>query len=279
MSEHTQFSQSQDSPLDSVVTGLVDSHCHLDRVDLGNYQQDFRAFVEATRTSGVEHMLCVSIDLESWPEMMSLVADFPNISASVGVHPNDRDRREPSVEELITLARDPKVVAIGETGLDYFHGSGELDWQRHRFRQHIRAAKQAGLPLIIHTRQAREDTIQIMQEEGAEDAGGVMHCFTEDWSMAQAALGLGFFISFSGIITFKNAEDLRAVVKQVPMNRLLIETDSPYLAPVPFRGKPNQPRYVRQVAECVAEIRGMPLSDVITQTRDNFLRCFPAVSQ
>ncbi|MET0052554.1 MAG: TatD family hydrolase [Candidatus Thiodiazotropha sp.] len=279
MSEQTQPTQSRLSDANALVTGLVDSHCHLDRVDLGHYHEDFRTFVEATQASGVERMLCVSIDLESWPEMMALVADYPHISASVGVHPNDRDRRDPSVEELVSLSRNPKVVAIGETGLDYFHGNGELDWQRHRFRQHIRAAKQAGMPLIIHTRQAREDTIQIMQEEGAEDAGGVMHCFTEDWSMAQAALGLGFYISFSGIITFKNAEDLRTVVKQVPMNRLLIETDSPYLAPVPFRGKPNQPRYVRQVAECVAEIKGLPLSDVITQTRDNFLRRFPAIPQ
>ncbi|MET0065492.1 MAG: TatD family hydrolase [Candidatus Thiodiazotropha sp.] len=261
-----------------IIAGLVDSHCHLDRVDLSQYQDDFRIFVDATRDSGVEHMLCVSIDLESWPEMLALVADYPHISVSVGVHPNDRDRRDPEAEELVVLARNPKVVAIGETGLDYFHGSGDLDWQRHRFRQHIRAAKLAGLPLIIHTRQAREDTIQIMQEEGAADPGGVMHCFTEDWSMAQAALSLGFYISFSGIITFKNAQELRDVVRQVPMNRLLIETDSPYLAPVPFRGKPNQPKYVRQVAECVAEIKGMSLTEVVTQSRDNFLRCFPAVS-
>jgi TatD DNase family protein len=279
MSEQTQISQSRDSEPHDVVTGLVDSHCHLDRVDLGKYHQDFGTFVEATLSHGVERMLCVSIDLESWPGMMALIADYPQISASVGVHPNDRERHEPSVEELVTLARNPKVVAIGETGLDYFHGTGDLDWQRHRFRQHIRAAKQAALPLIIHTRQAREDTIQIMKEEGAADAGGVMHCFTEDVPMAQAALDLGFFISFSGIITFKNAQQLREVVHQVPMNRLLIETDSPYLAPVPFRGKPNQPMYVRQVAQCVAEIKGMALNDVVAQTRDNFLHCFPEVSR
>ena len=258
---------------------LVDSHCHLDRVALDHYDGRFDQFVNKTLESGIGHMLCVSIDLESWPAMVELVEPYLQISISVGVHPNDKERREPTTEELVELSHTPKVVAIGETGLDYFHGEGDLDWQRDRFRRHIRAAVAAQKPLIIHTRQARSDTIGIMREEGAEKAGGVMHCFTEDWPMAQQALELGFYVSFSGIITFKNAADLREVVKQVPMDRLLIETDSPYLAPVPFRGKPNQPRYVEKVAECVAELKGMTAQAVAQQTAENFFRCFPLVTR
>jgi TatD DNase family protein len=207
--------------------------------------------------------------------MVDLVADYPQISISVGVHPNDKERREPTPDELVRLSRSDKVVAIGETGLDYFHGEGDLDWQRERFRRHIRAAREAGLPLIIHTRDARADTVSIMQQERADESGGVMHCFTEDWSMAKQALEMGFYVSFSGIITFNNASELREVVKQVPMDRLLIETDSPYLSPVPHRGKPNQPIHVRHVAECVAELKGMTLETVTEQTTANFYRCFP----
>ncbi|MCG8051847.1 MAG: TatD family hydrolase [Candidatus Thiodiazotropha endolucinida] len=258
---------------------LVDSHCHLDRVALDHYANDFGQFVASTLDRGISHMLCVSIDLESWPSMVSLVESYPQISVSVGVHPNDRERRDPSPHELVELAQHPKVVAIGETGLDYFHGKGDLEWQRMRFRQHIEAAKQADLPLIIHTRDAREDTLSIMQSQGADQAGGVMHCFTENWSMAERALEMGFFISFSGIITFKNAADLREVVKQVPIQQLLIETDSPYLAPVPYRGKPNQPIYVHQVAECVAEIKGLSVDEVAAQTTENYYRCFPLAAE
>ncbi len=257
---------------------LVDSHCHLDRIALDHYDNRFDQFVTETLESGVEHMLCVSIDLESWPAMVRLVESYPQISISVGVHPNDKERRDPSIEELVQLSQTDKVVAIGETGLDYFHGEGDLDWQRERFRRHIRAAIAAEKPLIIHTRDAKADTIDIMTEEGAERAGGVMHCFTEDWPMAKQALEMGFYISFSGIITFKNAEPLRKVVKEVPMDRLLIETDSPYLAPVPFRGKPNQPRYVVKVAECVAELKGLTADQVAEETKENFLRCFPEAS-
>jgi TatD DNase family protein len=253
---------------------LVDSHCHLDRVALDHYNNNFDQFVNETLASGIEHMLCVSIDLESWPAMVELVSPYPQISISVGVHPNDKERREPSVEELVELSLTPKVIAIGETGLDYFHGEGELDWQRERFRRHIRAANAAEKPLIIHTREANGDTIEIMLQESADRAGGVMHCFTEDWSMAQQALEMGFYISFSGIITFKNAADLREVVKAVPLDRLLIETDSPYLAPVPFRGKPNQPRYVEKVADCVAELKGLKPEQVAEITKDNFRNCF-----
>ncbi len=258
---------------------LVDSHCHLDRVDLKPYDNDFSRLVSETLKCGVEHMLCVSIDLESWPAMVSLIKDYPQITMSVGVHPNDRDRHEPNVEELVELSKKPRVVAIGETGLDYFRSDGDLDWQRERFRTHIRAAKGCDKPLIIHTRAAKEDTIRLMQEEGAESVSGVMHCFTEDWPMAKKALEMGFYVSFSGIITFKNAADLREVVKQVPMEQLLIETDSPYLAPVPYRGKSNQPRYVSQVAECVAELKGMSLEAVAEQTKENFYRCFPLAAE
>lgn len=258
---------------------LVDSHCHLDRVALDHYGGRFDQFVEKTLESGVGRMLCVSIDLESWPAMVELVEPYPQISISVGVHPNDKERREPSVEELVELSNRPKVVAIGETGLDYYHGEGDLEWQRERFRRHIRAAVAADKPLIIHTRQAKGDTIRIMREEGAEAAGGVMHCFTEDWPMAQQALELGFYVSFSGIITFKNAVELREVVKRVPMERMLIETDSPYLAPVPFRGKPNQPIYVERVAECVAQLKGLTPEAVAEQTTENFFRCFPRTNQ
>ncbi len=253
---------------------LVDSHCHLDRVDLAPYDGDFPRLIAATQDAGVSHMLCVSIDLESYPAMLSLVEPYAEVSISVGVHPNDYDRREPTVEELVELAKHPKNVAIGETGLDYFRADGDLDWQRARFRTHIRAAREAAKPLIIHTRDAREDTIEILQQENAREVGGVMHCFTETWEMAQAAMAMDFYISFSGIVTFKNADALRDVAVQVPDDRLLIETDSPYLAPVPHRGKPNEPRYVGHVAETVAALRGVTVDSLVQQSYDNFYRLF-----
>lgn len=253
---------------------LVDSHCHLDRLDLAHFDNSFSNLMERTADAGVDHILCVSIDLESYSAMLALVEPYSNISVSVGVHPNDRDRKEPEPEELVELAKHPKNVAIGETGLDYFRSEGDLEWQRQRFRRHIRAARMSGKPLIIHTRAAREDTIQIMEEEGAREAGGVMHCFTEDWEMAKQALDMGFYISFSGIITFKNASDLREVVKRVPDDRILIETDAPYLTPVPHRGKPNLPGYVLHVAECVAELKGMTAEEVGRIASDNFRQLF-----
>ncbi|MET0107182.1 MAG: TatD family hydrolase [Sedimenticola sp.] len=253
---------------------LIDSHCHLDRLDLGHFDNSFANLMEKTEEAGVGHILCVSIDLESYPSMLELVESYDNISVSVGVHPNDRDRREPEPEELVALAAHPKNVAIGETGLDYFRSEGDLQWQRDRFRRHIQAARLSNKPLIIHTRAAREDTIRIMEEEGASEAGGVMHCFTENWEMAKQALDLGFYISFSGIITFKNADDLREVVKKVPMDRLLVETDAPYLTPVPHRGKPNLPGYVVHVAECVAELKGLAAEKVADITGENFGRLF-----
>ncbi len=256
------------------MTGLVDSHCHLDRLDLAPFDNSFERLIQETLESGVEHMLCVCIDTESYPSMLALVESYPEISISVGVHPNDRERHEPEPDELVALASHPKNLAIGETGLDYFRSEGDLEWQRERFRRHIRAALLCGKPLIIHTRAAREDTIRIMQEEGAAQAGGVMHCFTEDWEMASQALDMGFYISFSGIITFNSAKDLREVVKQVPEDRLLIETDAPYLAPVPKRGKPNYPSYVRHVAECMADLRDVSVEEIGTITGNNFRHLF-----
>jgi TatD DNase family protein len=253
---------------------FVDSHCHLDRLDLKPYEGEFARLMQTAAEQGVGHMLCVSIDMEAYPAMKALVAGYPQVSISVGVHPNERERREPTLDELVELSADPQNVAIGETGLDYFRSDGDLEWQRERFRRHIDAARRCGKPLIIHTRDAREDTVRIMREQGAEQAGGVMHCFTETWEMAEQALDLGFFISFSGILTFKNAEDLREVARRVPLERMLIETDSPYLAPVPHRGRPNEPRYVRHVAECIADLRGMSTEAVAEVTAANFQTLF-----
>jgi len=255
---------------------LVDSHCHLDRVDLSTYDNKFSGLIEKTLSSGVSHMLCVSIDLESYPDMLKLVEGYPEIFVSVGVHPCDKDRREPTIDELVELASHPKNVAIGETGLDYFRADGDLDWQRDRFRRHIRAARMAAKPLIIHTREARVDTIDILQQEQAAEVGGVMHCFTETWEMAQAAMEMGFYISFSGIVTFRNAAELRDVAAKVPLERMLIETDSPYLAPVPHRGKSNQPMYVSHVARLIAELRGISEQELIRITHDNFFQLFSA---
>ncbi len=257
---------------------LVDSHCHLDRLDLTPYGGSFPALLDETRKDGVGHMLCVSIDMESYPEMLALVEEHPQISISAGVHPNEQHRREPEPEELVALAAHPKNVAIGETGLDYFRSGGELEWQRERFRRHIAAARACNKPLIIHSRAACGDSIRIMQQERADEVGGVMHCFTEDWDMAQKALDMGFYISFSGIITFRSADDLRDVARKVPLERILIETDAPYLAPVPHRGKPNYPRYVGHVADCLAQVRGIDREELAGATWDNFFRLFPAVA-
>ncbi len=253
---------------------FVDSHCHLDRVDLTPYAGDFGQMLARAGEEGVAHMLCVCIDLEHYAAMRELVSAYPNVSVSVGVHPNEPAVKEPAVADLVRLGSDPAVVAIGETGLDYHYNEGDLDWQRQRFQVHIEAARSLEKPLIIHTRDAREDTVRIMRDAGAEAAGGVMHCFTESWEMAKQALDLGFYISFSGILTFKNAESLREVARAVPLERLLIETDSPYLAPVPYRGKKNEPRFVAQVAARVAELRGLSVEAVAELTTENFFRLF-----
>jgi TatD DNase family protein len=255
----------------------IDSHCHLDRLDLTAYQGELSLALAAAQQNGVSHFLCVAIDLDTFPSVLNLAETFPNVFASIGVHPTEVILKEPTVEALCQLAQHSRVVALGETGLDYYHQDTEKKLQQERFRTHIRAARAVKKPLIVHTRQARLDTLTILKEEGAETVGGVLHCFTEDWDMAQKAMELNFYISFSGIVTFQNAKELKAIAQQVPLNRMLIETDAPYLAPVPYRGKPNEPAYVRHVAECIAELRGVPAEEIARNTTQNFLRLFQIV--
>jgi TatD DNase family protein len=250
---------------------FIDSHCHINFHELAENITDVLAQMQQ---NDVLSALCVSVNLADFPQVLALACQYPNIYASVGVHPDHEAVEEPTVARLVELAQHPKIVAIGETGLDYYRLTGDLDWQRERFRNHIRASKECGKPLIIHTRSAAEDTLRIMQEEGAADIGGVMHCFTENWEVAQAALDMGFYISFSGIITFKNALQIKDVARRVPMSRMLIETDSPFLAPVPYRGKINQPAYVKHVAEEIALLRGISVAEVGLQTSENFARLF-----
>ena len=253
---------------------FIDSHCHLDRIDLSPYQNDFKLFMQEVENSKIDKMLCIAIDLESYSKMVDLVKDYPSISLSVGVHPNVQEGKDPSVEELIELGKASKVIAIGETGLDYFRSEGDLEWQHQRFRNHIQAAKHLNKPLIIHTREAGHDSLDDLAAEGADEVGGIIHCFTEDWDYAKKALDLGFYISFSGIVTFKNAQDIKEVAKKVPADRFLIETDSPYLAPVPFRGKPNYPTYVPYVAEHIAGLRNISVEEVAQLSSDNFNTLF-----
>jgi len=250
---------------------FVDSHCHINFPELAANMGDVLAQM---RQNEIVSALCVSVNLADFPQVLALAEQYPHIYASVGVHPDYEGVEEPDVGRLVELAQHPKVVAIGETGLDYFRLKGDLEWQRARFRTHIRAARETGKPLIIHTREAASDTLRIMTEENAAEASGVMHCFTETWEVAQAALEMGFYISFSGIVTFKNAKQLKEVAQHVPLNRILIETDSPYLAPVPYRGKLNQPAYVKHVAEEIAMLRGISLEEVGQSTTDNFARLF-----
>jgi TatD DNase family protein len=250
---------------------LVDSHCHINFPELANNMDAVR---QSMLDHQVGHALCVSVTLNKFPEVLAMAEAHNNIYASVGVHPDYEDEDAFTVEDLVRLAQHPKVVAIGETGLDYFRLTGDLEWQRERFRTHIRAAIQAGKPLIIHTRAAAEDTIRIMREENAQLVGGVMHCFTESLEVAWQAIELGFYISFSGIVTFKNAVALKEVAKSIPLDRILVETDSPYLAPIPFRGKINQPAYVKYVAEEVARLRGISVEEVATATTQNFFELF-----
>ncbi len=253
---------------------LVDSHCHLDMLDLTPYDGDMGQLLAAAEAVGVEHFLTIGVDMENADKVIAIAEQFDNVHASVGMHPSDKAESEPTVEDLLAYAARPKVVAIGETGLDYYYNDSGLELQRERFRTHIRAAKQCQKPLIIHSRDAREDTIRILTEEGANQVTGVMHCFTENWAMAEQALALGFYISISGIVTFKNAQNVADVAKKIPLERLLIETDSPYLAPVPYRGKKNEPQYVRFVAEKVAELREVPVEEIAAATTCNFYRLF-----
>jgi TatD DNase family protein len=254
---------------------FIDSHCHIDFPELAARMPEILAKMAENK---VTHALCVSVDMPDFPRVLALAEQYPHIYASVGTHPDYEDTPEPSVEQLVDLANHPKIVAIGETGLDYYRLEGDLEWQRERFRTHIRASRATRKPLIIHTRSASADTIRIMREEGAGvDAGGVagvMHCFTESLEVAEAAMEMGFYISFSGIVTFKSAKDLQAVAKAVPLERMLIETDSPYLAPVPYRGKMNEPGFVAHVAEYIATLKDVSLREVAQQTTDNFFNLF-----
>ena len=253
---------------------LVDSHCHLDRLDLTPFNDQLDGALQNAKDHGVGHMLCVSISMENFPDVHATALNHDFISASVGVHPNEQGGHEPSVDELVEIAQDKNIVAIGETGLDYFRSEGDLEWQRDRFRRHIAASKESKKPLIIHMRDATEDTLRILKEEKADEIGGVMHCFVEDWEVAQRALDLNFYISFSGIVTFNSAKELKEVAKKISADKMLVETDSPYLAPVPFRGKPNEPAYVRHVAEHVAELRETSLEDIAKITTKNYFNLF-----
>ena len=250
---------------------FVDSHCHINFPELA---ADLDAVLAAMQSNAVTHALCVSVNLETLPQILSICGRFTNVFASVGVHPDDQGGEEPDVARLLALAGHSRVVAIGETGLDYYRLEGDLEWQRQRFRRHIRAARESGKPLIIHTREAAADTLRIMKEENAAECGGVMHCFTETQAVADAAMAMNFFISFSGIVTFKNAVALKAVASQVPLDHMLIETDSPYLAPVPYRGRTNQPAYVRYVAEEVARLKRVSVEAVGAATSANFFALF-----
>jgi TatD DNase family protein len=250
---------------------FVDSHCHLDFPDYRGKHTELLAAMAGAR---VTHALCISVTLEAFPDVLALAEGHDNLYATVGVHPDSRDGREPTVDELVTLARHPRVVGIGETGLDYYRLTGDTDWQRARFRTHIRAARAARKPLVVHTRSAAADTLRIMEEEDAAEAGGVMHCFTETWEVAEAAMRMGFLISFSGIVTFRNAAQLKEVAARVPLESMLIETDSPYLAPVPHRGRVNQPAWVTEVAAEVARLQGRTVESVAAATSANFFRLF-----
>lgn len=254
---------------------FIDSHCHL---DFPEFQSRLPEVLSNMEKANVQHALCVSVDLPDFPKVLKLAEDHTHLYASVGVHPDYEDTPEPSFEFLVETAKHPKIVAIGETGLDYYRMGDRsyesMEWQRERFRTHIRAAIASQRPLIIHTRSASADTLRILQEEGASKIGGVMHCFTESLEVAQAAMEMGFFISFSGIVTFKSAKDLQETCRQVPLDKLLIETDSPYLAPVPYRGKTNEPAWVAQVGEFVADLKGVSVERLAKQTYDNFFECF-----
>jgi TatD DNase family protein len=245
-------------------------------LSLGHSEEGVESVLRHAAENGVGHFLCVSVDIATLPAVLHVAEVHPNVFASVGIHPNTEASMDAPPERLFELAQHPKVVAIGETGLDYYRSQGDLEWQRDRFRRHIEIARRCGKPLIIHTRDARADTIRILREQQAEEVGGVMHCFTEDMETASRAMELGFLISFSGIVTFRNATALQEIARRIPSDRLLVETDCPYLAPIPYRGKENQPAYVRHVGEFIARLRGVPTEELARQTTDNFFRLFRA---
>lgn len=250
---------------------LVDSHCHLDFPDLAGRLPEL---LKKMQENEVGVAVCIGVNLEDFPRVLALAEAHPQLYATVGVHPEYTDVVEPDEAELVRLAQHPRVIAIGETGLDYYWQKDKPEWQRDRFRTHIRAARACGKPLVVHTRESADDTLTLLAEEGAGEVGGVMHCFTENWDVAQRALDLGFYISFSGIVTFKNASIVKEVARKCPLDRLLVETDAPYLAPMPYRGKQNQPAYVRHVAEEIGRLRDIPLSAVMAQTTQNFFSLF-----
>ncbi|WP_444944131.1 TatD family hydrolase [Microbulbifer sp. ZKSA006] len=254
---------------------LVDSHCHLDRLKLDKFDGDLDAVLDLARSRGVGKFLCVGISLENADAVVEIASRYEDVVCSVGVHPLDVDSGMADVERLVEMANQPGVVALGETGLDYYYSTDTQETQQQSFIAHLKAAGQAELPVIVHTRDAREDTLALIKEHGNTNTAGVLHCFTESWDMAKAALDLNYYISLSGIVTFKNAEELRDVARKLPLDRLLVETDSPYLAPVPYRGKPNIPAYVREVAEFIADLRGIPYEQLAEITSENFFRLFP----
>jgi len=254
---------------------LTDSHCHLDRLDLKPYDGDLNAALDAARARSVTQFLCIGVSLENRETVVDIARRHKDVVASVGIHPCDVESGTASVEQLVEWGAAPEVVGLGETGLDYHYAEQTAALQQKSFALHLEAGARAGLPVIVHTREAREDTLALIRAHGSEEHGGVLHCFTETWEMAKAALDRGYYISLSGIVTFKSAEALREVARKVPEDRLLVETDSPYLAPVPYRGKPNQPQYVREVAEFVADLRGVSLEALAEQTTSNFYRLFP----
>ncbi|MEM7377831.1 MAG: TatD family hydrolase [Pseudomonadota bacterium] len=250
---------------------LIDSHCHL---DFDGLREDLTGTLSRAHDAGVDHILCISVTLEDFPRVLEVATQSDNLFASVGVHPCYPDAEQPDIETLVDFAEHPKVVAIGETGLDFMRVEGDMHWQRARFVTHIEAAARAGKPLIIHTRAAAQDTIDMLVANRADRSGGVMHCFAEDWEIARQALDLGFYISFSGIVTFNSARAVQDAARKVPLDRILVETDAPYLAPVPHRGKPNEPAFVRHTAQFLADLRGISLEELADHTRRNFFALF-----
>ncbi|GAB1257342.1 TatD family hydrolase [Aurantivibrio plasticivorans] len=254
---------------------LIDTHCHLDRLKLGRYDGELVKALEAARQAGVGGMMCIGISLGNKEDVVRIAETYSDVVASVGVHPLDVEEGLATAGQLVEWAKHDKVVALGETGLDYYYSEDTKTQQQDSFIIHLEASRVSGLPLVVHTRSAKEDTLALIKEHGDPSIAGVLHCFTEDWDMAKRAMDMNYYISISGIVTFKNAEQIRDVVNQMPLDRLLVETDSPYLAPVPYRGKPNEPAYVRQVAEFIAELRGISYEELITITADNYFRLFP----
>lgn len=258
---------------------LVDSHCHLDRLNLEPYNGDLTAAIEAAHARGIQQMLCIGISLSNIQDVIDIAQRYPRVLASVGVHPCDVQAGMADASQLLAWAEQPKVVALGETGLDYHYETESKALQQESFILHLEVGGKAGLPIVVHTREAREDTLALIKAHGNLEHAGVLHCFTEDWDMAKRALDLNYYISISGIVTFKNAEQIRDVVRKMPLDRLLVETDSPYLAPVPYRGKPNEPKYVREVAEFIAEVRGLAFEELAQKTTENFYQLFKKAPQ